>query len=172
LKDFYAKAGEAKALIQQHQRHSRDDPPEIFDEPYQGQQAASGGVLAMLDVIKSDFARLEQDTKSAEVAGQSAYDEFMSDSAIDKAGKEKSMEHKEQDMHEASMTLSETKSALESAEQQLNAAVEYYDKLKPSCLDTGMSYEERVTRRREEIEALKEALRILEGEDVAALNQE
>merc|ERR1719162_1194217 len=36
LKEFYAKAGDATALIQQ---------PEIFDKPYQGMQAENGGVL-------------------------------------------------------------------------------------------------------------------------------
>merc|ERR1712066_857924 len=56
LKEFYAKAGEATALIQQ---------PEIFDSPYKGMQAENGGVVGMLEVIESDFARLESDTKAA-----------------------------------------------------------------------------------------------------------
>jgi len=172
LQDFYAKAGDAKALIQRKKTTHHDEPPEIFDEPYQGQQASSGGVIGMLEVIKSDFARLETDTKSAEAAAQQQYDEFMSDSAVDKAAKEKSIEHKKVDKHESGMTLDETKEALESAQEQLEAANAYYEKLKPSCIDTGMSYEERVKRRRDEIEALKEALRILSGEDIAALNQE
>merc|ERR1719236_183950 len=56
LKEFYAKAGEATALMQQ---------PEIFDSPYKGMQSESGGVLGMLEVIESDFARLESDTKAS-----------------------------------------------------------------------------------------------------------
>ena len=51
LKEFYEKAGEATALIQSKQK------PEIFDEPYTGMQSESGGVLGMLEVIASDFAR-------------------------------------------------------------------------------------------------------------------
>merc|ERR1712129_651168 len=57
LKEFYAKAGEATALLQQ---------PEIFDSPYKGMQSENGGVVGMLEVIESDFARLEADTKGAE----------------------------------------------------------------------------------------------------------
>ena len=49
LKEFYAKAAEATAFIQQK--------PEIFDKPYKGMGAEGGGVVGMLEVIESDFAR-------------------------------------------------------------------------------------------------------------------
>ena len=39
------------------------------------------------------------------------------------------------------------------------------EKLKPVCVDSGMSWEERKARREQEIESLKEALRILEETD-------
>jgi len=57
LKEFYAKAGEATALLQQR-------APEIFDSSYKGTQAENGGVVGMLEVIESDFARLEADKSS------------------------------------------------------------------------------------------------------------
>merc|ERR1712113_560195 len=78
LKEFYAKAGEATALLQQ-------PAPEIFDSPYKGMQAENGGVVGMLEVIESDFARLEADTKAAEATAQKEYDTFMTDSKVDKA---------------------------------------------------------------------------------------
>merc|ERR1740123_1559100 len=64
LKEFYEKAGEATALVQQ------SEEPEIFDSPYKGMGAESGGVVGMLEVIESDFARLEADTKAAEASAQ------------------------------------------------------------------------------------------------------
>ena len=58
LKEFYEKAGEATALIQEKK-------PEIFDEPYTGMQSENGGVLGMLEVIASDFARARWDFGTA-----------------------------------------------------------------------------------------------------------
>merc|ERR1712194_944613 len=89
LKEFYAKAGDATALVQQ-----QPASPEIFDSPYQGMQSENGGVIGMLEVIESDFARLEADTKAAEASAQKAYDEFMTDSEVDKTKKSTDIEHK------------------------------------------------------------------------------
>jgi len=63
--------------------------------------------------------------------------------------------------------LNDTEKDLSSTQTELDAAMQYYEKLKPSCVDSGLSYQERVGRREEEIQSLKEALRILEGEDIA-----
>merc|ERR1719506_46097 len=57
-----AQTAEATSFVQQE--------PEIFDEPYKGMGAESGGVVGMLEVIESDFARLEADTKAAEASAQ------------------------------------------------------------------------------------------------------
>merc|ERR1711981_1547655 len=81
LKEFYAKAAEATAFVQQKAE------PEIFDKAYTGMGGESGGVVGMLEVIESDFARLEADTSSAEEAAQTEYDEFMTDSTNDKTQK-------------------------------------------------------------------------------------
>merc|ERR1719223_1029078 len=92
LKEFYDKAGDATALIQR----CRQQPvaPEIFDSPYQGMQSENGGVIGMLEVIESDFARLESETKAAEAIAQKEYDTFMTTSKVDKASKQKDIEHK------------------------------------------------------------------------------
>jgi len=162
LKEFYAKAADATVLVQKQKKQ-----PEIFDEPNKGMQAESGNVLAMLDVIQSDFARLESETDAAEASAQSEYDEFMTDSAADKTQKEKDIEHKSSKKQDESQTLKESETDLEGTQKELDAALAYYEKLKPSCIDTGASYDERVARRNEEIQSLKEALKILSGEDIA-----
>ncbi|KAL9138988.1 putative conserved tandem protein 12 [Amphidinium carterae] len=162
LKEFYAKAGEATALMQQ-----QPVAPEIFDSPYKGMQSENGGVIGMLEVIQSDFARLESDTAAAEAAAQKAYDEFMTTSEVDKAQKTKDIEHKTAKKQDHEQMLIVKKEDLEGTQKELDAALAYYDKLKPSCVDAGVSYDDRVSRRKEEIESLQEALRILNGEELA-----
>merc|ERR1719263_1052114 len=83
-----------------------------------------------------------------------------------KEEKEKEVETKEKEQTEKTEELSTKSDDLEQAQKQLDAALDYYEKLKPSCLNTGVSFETRVQRREEEIQALKEALEILNGEGV------
>merc|ERR1719454_1758280 len=160
LKEFYAKAGEATALVQQ-------PIPEIFTSPYKGMQAENGGVIGMLEVIASDFTRLEAETKAAEETAQKEYDHFMADSEEDKAAKEKDIEVKTMKRQDEEQALVVSKEDLEGTQKELEASLAYFDKLKPSCVDAGVSYEDRVARRKEEIESLQQALEILNGVDIA-----
>jgi len=160
LKEFYAKAAESTAFAQ-----TKD--PEIFEDEYKGMASSGGGVVGMLEVIESDFARLEADTKAAEASAQKEYDEFMTDSQVDKAEKATSIEHKTAKKQDEEQALTTNREDLEGTQKELDAALAYFDKLKPSCVDSGVSYEDRVARRKEEIESLQEALKILNGEDIA-----
>merc|ERR1719172_335344 len=164
LKEFYAKAAEATSLLQQPE--TRPDAPEIFDTEYKGMQSENGGVVGMLEVIESDFARLEADTKASEATSQKEYDEFMTDSQVDKTKKSTDIEHKGSKKQDQEQALVTKRADLEGTQKELDAALAYFDKLKPSCVDSGVSYEDRVARRKEEIESLQEALKILNGEDI------
>jgi len=161
LKEFYAKAAKATALVQQ-------EPPPVFsDEPYQGMGAESGGIVGMLEVIESDFARLQANTKANEATAEKEYTDFMNDSEVDKTKKTSDVTHKEAKKQDEEHLLETKKVDLEGTSKELNAAMRYFDKLKPSCVDSGVSYADRVARREAEIDSLKEALKILNGEDLA-----
>jgi len=163
LKDFYEKAAEATSFTQKQQPES----PEIFDSEYKGMQSGNGGVVGMLEVIESDFARLEADTKAAEESAQKEYDEFMTDSATDKSKKTTDSEHKTAKKQDENQSLTQTLEDLQGTQEELDAALAYFDKLKPSCVDAGVSFEERVARRKEEIESLQSALQVLNGKDIS-----
>jgi hypothetical protein len=157
LKEFYAKAGKATAFVQQ---------PEVFDKPYKGMGGMAGGVVGMLEVIESDFARVQAETSAAEAAAVKEYEQFMHDSTVDKADMQRDIKHKTTKKENEANAVVEQKVDLEGTQKELDAALRYYDKLKPSCVDSGVSYEERVKQREEEIKSLQAALKILNGEDI------
>ena len=96
----------------------------------------------MLEVIESDFARLEADTKAAEASAQKEYDTFMTDSKVDKSAKSTDIEHKTAKKQDESQALTVKREDLEGTQKELDAALAYFDKLKPSCVDSGVSYED------------------------------
>jgi len=160
LKEFYANAADATALVQAKQ-------PDIFDSPEKGQQGAATGVIGILEVILSDFARLEAETTAAEKQAQKEYDAFMTDSSADKAAKNADIDFKTDKMKEQQKTLKTKELDRSDTQEELDAAIAYFDKLKPDCVSPGLSYEERVAQRKAEIQSLKEALAILSGDDIA-----
>mmetsp|Transcript_35876 Transcript_35876/g.65100 ORF Transcript_35876/g.65100 Transcript_35876/m.65100 type:complete len:121 (+) Transcript_35876:28-390(+) len=116
----------------------------------------------MLEVIESDFARLEADTKASEAQAASEHDKYITDAT--KSAKDK---------HDAEFQLSLDKDQTEFLEEQaqkdlgrtneqLSAATDYFEELKPQCVEVNVSYEERAQRREEEIAALKQAYEILD----------
>merc|ERR1719335_423284 len=153
LKDFYAKQA---GLLQEGQ------VPEMKE--YKGMGGSSKGVIGMLEVILSDFARLEAETTADENQAQKEYDQFMADSkASQEAMHDEEFDKgliKDKKEHEAKLT----KEDLAAAQEELDAALKYYEELKPMCLEVHVSYEERAKKRQEEIEALQEAYKILSAE--------
>ena len=68
LKELYDKVAKGTSLL-----HQQPEAPTIFDEePYRGMGAESDGVVGMIEVTQSDFARLESETTAAELKGQFA----------------------------------------------------------------------------------------------------
>jgi len=166
LNEFYAKAAEATSFAQTGVRKGKAEPEIFSDEPYTGMGAESGGVVGMIEVIQSDFARLEAETSAAEAEASKQYSEFMDDSKVDKTQKSADLDHASASKQDQETQLQEKKVDLEGTQKELDAALAYYEKLKPSCVGENENYDDRVAKRKEEIESLKEALRILNGEDV------
>ncbi|CAJ1405720.1 unnamed protein product [Effrenium voratum] len=159
LKDFYAKAADATALVQ---TKVHAGAPEVFgDEAYTGMGGESGGVLGMIEVIESDFARLEAETVAAEAAAKKEYEEFMEDSKMDKASKEAAVEQKTSKTSSQKQELTAASGDLEGTQKELAAAEAYYEKLRPDCVDTGVAYAERKAQREQEMKDLKEAMEML-----------
>eukprot|EP00747_Dinoflagellata_sp_TGD_P152834 gnl/TRDRNA2_/TRDRNA2_177345_c17_seq4.p1 gnl/TRDRNA2_/TRDRNA2_177345_c17~~gnl/TRDRNA2_/TRDRNA2_177345_c17_seq4.p1 ORF type:complete len:700 (+),score=285.71 gnl/TRDRNA2_/TRDRNA2_177345_c17_seq4:67-2166(+) len=187
LKDFYEKAGKATAFVQlSATRESEDgikmgsdewkalgesdfdkghqDGDATFGDKFNGQQEEAGGVLALLEVILSDFANVETDTKSAEAASQKAFEDFKTEAKKNIAMKDRKVEMDNSDKVDAESKLREDVADLKSTQDELLAADRYYEKLVPQCLDKGPSYEEKKAAREKEIQSLKQALEIISSQ--------
>eukprot|EP00747_Dinoflagellata_sp_TGD_P157297 gnl/TRDRNA2_/TRDRNA2_177728_c0_seq13.p1 gnl/TRDRNA2_/TRDRNA2_177728_c0~~gnl/TRDRNA2_/TRDRNA2_177728_c0_seq13.p1 ORF type:complete len:755 (-),score=308.02 gnl/TRDRNA2_/TRDRNA2_177728_c0_seq13:244-2508(-) len=143
-----------------------DDMPDAgFDagETYAGGQGASTGILGMLDVIKSDFVRTISKTRDAEAEAAKDMNKFDTETAVSLAEKTTAVEQKTKQLDDAVSKLEEADSEMSAQAELRDTAIKELIELQPNCVDTGMSYEERVARREQEIESLKQALCILEA---------
>lgn len=157
LREYYASMKKPKASLVQTGKLGA--APEVFDGVYAGQ--GSDSVIAMLEVVQSDYAKLESTTEAQEASAEKDFTNLKSEMAVLEAQQEKDLEHKKLQKGEKEQLIVSLTSDLSNSKKELQAAEEYYEQLKDSCLATGSTAQERNTRRQEEIESLKEAVDLL-----------
>jgi len=159
LSSFYEKAAKGGASLAQ-------DIPEMpdsgFDGEYKGKGAESGGILGMLDVILSDFKRTIKVTTKEEQDAQTEFLEFDRQSKTSIATKTKAKEAKESELDDTKKRIANDMEDITVAQELLDKALVELQDLHKACVDTGMSYAERVALREQEIDSLKKALCILD----------
>jgi len=165
LDRFYKTVKKETVVLNLNQGPMDDAPDAGFDngEAYTGGQGESGGILAMLDVMKSDFERTISETTKAEAEAKADHLSFMTETGKSLATKEQAEKEKTSQKDDAVEKLDQADDNLGSQTQILQTSLTELMELKPTCIDTGMSYEERVARREEEIASLKKAACILDA---------
>jgi len=165
LSAFYKKAAKGKvSLIQASPVDA--DAPASHSGAYKGGQQKAGGILAMLDVIISDFERTIKVTTKAEKASHREFVEFERTSKTSIASKETGKSQAESDLKSTDAKIAEGMDDLDKHQEMLDDVLKELEDLKPACVDTGMSYADRVQKRKDEIDALKKALCELDPEKV------
>merc|ERR1719240_1160434 len=101
LKEFYAK----QSFLQEGRQ-----APEMG--AYKGNQNAKGGVVGMMEVIQSDFLRLESDTTTEEEENAAEFETFVADAAADKEAKHKEEVQTKLDKDQAEFEKSQTEKDL------------------------------------------------------------
>jgi len=141
-----------------------DLAPEVFgnDDKYHGAQAEATGIVGILEVILSDFDRTTAKTEKDEKASQEAFEKFEKDTKDDIATKKKTIKKNEGDIADAKADILDQQQALSDAKKLLESAKDSLAELEPMCVKGEETWEERKKKREEEVEALKEALAILE----------
>jgi len=156
LRDYYATEEEAAALVQQ------PSPPVTHSKA----SGAGGGIISMLEVILSDFTKGLAEQEAEESAAQADYEKQTQENKVTKTLKEQDVKYKTKEFQGLDKDVAELSSDREGLQTELDAVMEYGEKIKDMCVAKPMTYEERKKRREAEIAGLKEALAILEGEAV------
>jgi len=164
LSKFYKTVAKEEVSYSFGQRAPAGDAPDAgFDvgEAYVGAQGEASGILGMLDVIRSDFERTISETERAEAEAEQEHYRFMTETGKSLAAKTMASGELKRQKGDTEEKLENADQGLRSQMSVLKTSVEELLELKPVCVDTRMSYKERVSRREEEIDALKKGLCIL-----------
>merc|ERR1719217_589409 len=120
LREFYAKAAQAQG-------------------GNTGQQDSASGVMNFLEVVLSDFQRLEEETTAGESQAADDFAAFSADTNEAIATNNEDIKGKTTDKTGTAKSLMTAKTDLANTQDELKAAMEYYEKRKPSCVDRGKS---------------------------------
>jgi predicted nucleic acid-binding Zn-ribbon protein len=142
-----------------------DLAPEVFSGKYKGAQQEATGIIGILEVMLSDFDRTTDKTNEDEKESEEAFNTFEKETNADIKKKDTRIESAEGELTEAKGNILEGQQELADAKQTLAGAEDKLEALKAMCVEGEETWEQRKQKRQEEIEALKEALAILEDWD-------
>merc|ERR1712217_496498 len=160
LGEFYSKQGAPSAFVQRQEPVG--PPPPAGFETYK-KNAASGGVMGLLQQIINDAKAMEAETIRSEEDAQKAYEDFVKETNASIETKSKEIVDKSEIKAKAEADLVETKEAKEAAMLELEQLSNYNAELHQSCDFVMKNFEVRQTARDEEVEALRQAKAILSG---------
>merc|ERR1719178_466179 len=166
LKGFYEK--KEAALLQKQEPAGPPPPPGFKDYK---KNAASGGVMGMIQQIINDAKAMEAEAIRAEEDAQKTYEDFVKETNASIEEKSKAIVNKSEEKAKAETDLTESNEAKESVLLELEQLSNYNAELHQSCDFVMKNFEIRQTARDEEIEALKQAKAILSGADFNAFLQ-
>jgi chromosome segregation ATPase len=132
---------------------------------YKGNQAQAGGILGMLATIQSDFEKTIKVTKESEAKAAAAMTKLDRESKGSIQSKSTGLARNTEETIETTGNLQANLQALKNNQDLLDESLRSLAILRPKCIDTKMSYAERVARREKEIVALKKAVCVLDKED-------
>jgi chromosome segregation ATPase len=133
---------------------------------HDAKEGAAGGIIGMLEVIMADFTKGLAEITSAEDSAASEYDSTTQANKIEKTGKDQDVKYKTKEAAGLDKAVVEATADRSTTQAELDAVMEYLDKLNSMCVAKPETYAERAERRAAEIAGLKQALKILDGESL------
>jgi hypothetical protein len=148
-----------------------DAPPPPPEAPgaFKKKGEESGGVLAMMDMMKADVEKESQESEFQEKDAQGEYEQMVKDAAAKRASDTKSIAEKVSAKAELEDTLIKTEDSKKVETKELMATKEWISELHADCDWLLEKYDMRKEARANEVEALKKAKAVLSGADFSML---
>jgi len=140
-------------------------PPPEAPGAYKKKGQESGGVLAMMDMMKADLEKSIQEGEFAEKDAQAEYEQMVNDAAAKRAADTKSIAEKESAKAEVEAEVIANEDKKKAEGEELMATKQYIAELHADCDWLIENYGARKEARANEVDALKKAKAVLSGAD-------
>merc|ERR1719487_1831976 len=164
LRDYYGGAASASSMLQDGMDMSSAMQQPAMPVKHSKASGAGGSIMDILEVVESDFAKNLASEETQEADASAEYEKQTQENKITKTMKEQDVKYETAEFKGLDKTVSELSSDRETTNSELGAVLEYDGKIKERCIAKPETYEERKRRREAEVQGLKEALSILNGE--------
>jgi len=144
-------------------------PPPAAPGKFKKKGEESGGVLAMMDMMKKDVEKESQESEFQEKDSQGEYEQMVKDAAAKRASDTKSIAEKVSAKAELEDTLIKTQDSKKVETKELMATKEWISELHADCDWLLEKYDMRKEARANEIDALKKAVAVLSGADYSLI---
>jgi hypothetical protein len=115
------------------------------------------GVIAVLEAVSSDFAKMEANTRAQEAADEKEYEDTMKAHSIEMARRSKEEEMKSAEKKRLVEKIAALTAQKKHVTDELYTTEQYYKDLMPACIDGDSTYLDRKAARDAELAALAQA---------------
>jgi hypothetical protein len=127
-------------------------------------EGASTGIIGLLEVCLSDFTKGLAEMMTTEDAAATSYARATRENELETTTKNQDVKYKSAEAVRLDKAVADAKNDRSGAQTELDAVLEYREKLKEQCIAKAEPYSERKARRDAELAGLKEALNILNSQ--------
>merc|ERR1719446_839914 len=103
---------------------------------------AGGGIISMLEVCESDFQKDLDETIATEKMAVAMYEKTTKENEMAKLTKDQDVKYKTKESKSLDEGVAELNSDLSGVQTELNAVLEYWEKIKSECVAKPDSYED------------------------------
>ncbi|CAD7951535.1 unnamed protein product [Amoebophrya sp. A120] len=163
LQEYFAEGTESALLLQE----SSNTEMQTSTKSRVSTTNVADSVIALLETAEADFAKSKIDVQNLEQSLKSQFEQKTQDYKVELATTKQTIKGYQGEIEQLNTGINDAEQDETNAVKAEDAALEYVAKIKEECETKADSFEERQKRREEEIEGLKNAVEILEGETAA-----